>query len=58
MSDELARGEGGEEDRECRFLIFPGVGDTFCAGDDIKDFLTWTDDDPYWQAGSIRRRAR
>jgi len=34
-------------------LIFRGAGDTFCAGDDIKDFLTWTDDDPYWQGAPV-----
>jgi enoyl-CoA hydratase/carnithine racemase len=36
-------------DRECRFLVLRGAGDTFCAGDDIKDFLTWSEDDPYYQ---------
>lgn len=29
------------DDRECRILILRGAGDTFCAGDDIKDFLDW-----------------
>ena len=36
-------------DRECRVLILRGAGDTFCAGDDIKDFATWNADDPYFQ---------
>ncbi len=51
MSDELQDAvRSVKGDRDCRFLIIRGAGDTFCAGDDIKDFLTWTDDDPYWQA--------
>ena len=29
--------------------ILRGAGDTFCAGDDITEFNTWTPDDPYWQ---------
>lgn len=36
-------------DRECRVLILQGAGDTFCAGDDIKEFNTWGPDDAYWQ---------
>ena len=37
------------EDRECRIFVLRGAGETFCAGDDIKDFTTWQPDDPYWQ---------
>jgi enoyl-CoA hydratase/carnithine racemase len=37
------------EDRDCRVLVLRGAGETFCAGDDIKDFTTWEPDDPYWQ---------
>jgi enoyl-CoA hydratase/carnithine racemase len=37
------------EDRDCRVLVLRGAGETFCAGDDIKDFTTWGPDDPYWQ---------
>jgi enoyl-CoA hydratase/carnithine racemase len=37
------------EDRECRVFVLRGTGETFCAGDDIKDFTTWDRDDPYWQ---------
>ena len=37
------------DDRECRVAILRGAGDTFCAGDDITEFNTWTPDDPYWQ---------
>lgn len=36
-------------DRECRVLIFRGAGETFCAGDDIKEFNTWELEDGYWQ---------
>jgi enoyl-CoA hydratase/carnithine racemase len=43
------------DDRDCRIMILRGASDTFCAGDDIKDFMTWNVDDPhrghdpYWQ---------
>ena len=43
------------DDRDCRIMILRGAGDTFCAGDDIKDFMSWSADDPhrghdaYWQ---------
>lgn len=36
-------------DRECRILILRGAGDTFCAGDDVKEFNEWAPDDAYWQ---------
>ena len=36
-------------DRECRVLILQGAGDTFCAGDDIREFNEWGPDDAYWQ---------
>jgi enoyl-CoA hydratase/carnithine racemase len=59
MSDELQDAvRRVKRDRGCRFLIFRGAGDTFCAGDDIKDFLTWTDDDPYWQARQYQETAQ
>jgi enoyl-CoA hydratase/carnithine racemase len=59
MSDELQEAvRKVKKDRECRFLIFRGAGETFCAGDDIKDFLTWTDDDPYWQARQYQETAQ
>lgn len=37
------------EDRECRIMVLRGAGDTFCAGDDIKEFNEWGPDDAYWQ---------
>ena len=56
LSDELnAAVRSVQRDRDCRILILTGAGDTFCAGDDIKDFMTWdqTDvlrgHDAYWQ---------
>ena len=36
-------------DRECRVFILRGAGETFCAGDDIKEFNEWKRDDAYWQ---------
>jgi enoyl-CoA hydratase/carnithine racemase len=29
-------------DRDCRIVVLRGASETFCAGDDIKDFNTWT----------------
>lgn len=50
LSDELADAVRRlKHDRNCRVVVLRGAGDTFCAGDDIKDFLAWSDDDPYWQ---------
>ncbi|WP_339634347.1 enoyl-CoA hydratase/isomerase family protein [uncultured Sneathiella sp.] len=36
-------------DRECRVMILRGAGETFCAGDDIKEFNEWRGDESYWQ---------
>ena len=36
-------------DRECRIVILRGAGDTFCAGDDIKEFNDWQPADGIWQ---------
>lgn len=59
MSDDLAAAiRTVQRDRECRFVILRGAGGTFCAGDDIKDFLTWTEDDPYWQARQYQETAQ
>lgn len=50
LSDELNHAvKEVRADRGCRIMILRGAGDTFCAGDDIKDFLSWTPEDPYWQ---------
>jgi len=37
------------DDRACRIMILRGAGETFCAGDDIKEFNEWSRDDAYWQ---------
>ncbi len=39
-------------DRECRITILTGAGNTFCTGDDIKEFNDWEQEDTEWQ---IRR---
>src|SRR5260221_3685873 len=50
LSDELNRAMRAiREDRECRIMILRGAGETFCAGDDIKEFNEWKRDDAYWQ---------
>jgi enoyl-CoA hydratase/carnithine racemase len=50
LSDELNQAvRDVRADRECRVLILRGAGNTFCAGDDIRDFATWTPEDPYFQ---------
>jgi enoyl-CoA hydratase len=36
-------------DRECRVMLLRGAGETFCAGDDIKEFNTWEPEDVLWQ---------
>lgn len=36
-------------DRDCRVVIFTGNGNTFCAGDDIKEFNDWKQEDGPWQ---------
>src|SRR5882757_2881214 len=50
LSDELNRAvRAVRDDRSCRILILRGAGDTFCAGDDLREFNEWTNDDGYWQ---------
>jgi enoyl-CoA hydratase len=50
LSDELNRAvRAVRDDRACRVLILRGAGDTFCAGDDLREFNEWTEDDGYWQ---------
>ncbi len=36
-------------DRECRVMVLQGAGDTFCAGDDVKEFGNWNVEHAYWQ---------
>jgi enoyl-CoA hydratase/carnithine racemase len=36
-------------DRDCRVVVLRGAGDTFCAGDDIKEFSDWRPADGPWQ---------
>ncbi len=36
-------------DRECRVLVLTGAGNTFCTGDDIKEFNDWKPADARWQ---------
>ena len=36
-------------DRDCRIVVFKGAGNTFCAGDDIKEISTWGPNDGPWQ---------
>jgi enoyl-CoA hydratase len=36
-------------DRDCRVVVLRGAGDSFCAGDDIKEFNEWSHEDIYWQ---------
>jgi enoyl-CoA hydratase len=38
-----------DADRECRIVVLRGAGETFCAGDDIKEFNTWRREDTLWQ---------
>ena len=40
-------------DRDCRVLVLRGAGETFCAGDDIKEFNTWSHDDVFWQGPPV-----
>ena len=36
-------------DRECRVMVLTGAGNTFCTGDDIKEFNDWKPEDGEWQ---------
>jgi enoyl-CoA hydratase/carnithine racemase len=38
--------------------VLRGAGETFCAGDDIKDFTTWTPEDPYWQVRTYQETVK
>lgn len=59
LSAELNRAvRAVRDDRHCRVLILRGAGETFCAGDDITEFNTWTLDDPYWQVRKYQETAQ
>ena len=45
-------------DRECRVLVLRGAGETFCAGDDVKGFATWGEDEVYWQVRRYQETAQ
>ena len=36
-------------DRTCRVVVLRGAGNTFCAGDDVKEFNDWAPEDAIWQ---------
>jgi len=36
-------------DRSCRVMVLTGAGDTFCTGDDVKEFGNWDVEHAYWQ---------
>lgn len=38
-----------DRDRECLVMILTGAGETFCAGDDVKEFNDWAQEDGEWQ---------
>jgi enoyl-CoA hydratase/carnithine racemase len=47
-------------DRDCRILVLRGAGETFCAGDDLKEFNTWTNggrDIGMWQVRQYQETA-
>jgi enoyl-CoA hydratase/carnithine racemase len=45
-------------DRDCRVVILRGAGETFCAGDDIREFNDWQPDDPWWQVQIYQETVR
>jgi enoyl-CoA hydratase len=50
LSDELNHAVSAvRADRACRILILRGAGDTFCAGDDLREFNDWSADGAYFQ---------
>src|SRR5437660_10887625 len=44
-------------DRDCRVAVFRGAGETFCAGDDIKERTAWKAEDRYWQVRQYQETA-
>ena len=50
LSDELNHAvQRVRADRACRIMVLRGAGDTFCAGDDLREFNDWSEDDAYFQ---------
>src|SRR2546423_8653568 len=45
-------------DRSCRILVLSGAGNTFCAGDDIKEFNDWKPADGNWQVRQYQETVR
>ena len=45
-------------DRDCRIVVLTGAGNTFCAGDDIKEFNDWKPDDVNWQVRLYQETVR
>ena len=45
-------------DRECRIVVLTGAGNTFCAGDDIKEFNEWKPADGNWQVRQYQETVR
>ena len=55
LSEELNRAvRQVRDDRACRVFVLRGAGETFCAGDDIREFNDWEPDDAYWQVRSYQ----
>ena len=45
-------------DRDCLVLVLTGAGDTFCTGDDIKEFNDWKQSDTEWQIRQYQETVR
>ncbi|MGD1933786.1 MAG: enoyl-CoA hydratase/isomerase family protein [Candidatus Phaeomarinobacter sp.] len=47
-----------DRDRECQVMILTGAGNTFCTGDDIKEFNEWKQSDTEWQIRQYQETVR